>query len=133
MGDSRYCNRFLDENFQSYVVEYRGDFKGQISKVDYACGDVITDTLGIISVGKNELDRLRRDVPGIIFMESRSIYVLQDVNPTDSDNIYIIKSNPYLNLNGRRVLVGIVDSGIDYLNREFMREDDTSRIISIWD
>lgn len=133
MDYNRYFNSFLDEDFQHYVVEYRGDFKRQISELDYACGDAVTDTLGVISVRKNELDRLRRDVPGIIFIESRSIYVLQDVNPTDSDNINTIKSNPYLNLTGRGVLVGIVDSGIDYLNREFMREDDTSRIISIWD
>lgn len=41
--------------------------------------------------------------------------------------------NPYLNLSGRGVLVGMIDSGIDYLNQEFMREDDTSRIVKIWD
>jgi len=29
------------------------------------------------------------------------------------------------------VIVGIVDTGIDYLNEEFINEDDTSRIIAI--
>ena len=41
--------------------------------------------------------------------------------------------NPYLNLTGRGVLIGIIDTGINYLNREFIREDDTTRITSIWD
>ncbi|MGV2643258.1 S8 family serine peptidase, partial [Clostridium perfringens] len=36
-------------------------------------------------------------------------------------------------LDGSGVIVGIVDTGIDYLNKEFMREDDTSRILTIWD
>jgi len=31
------------------------------------------------------------------------------------------------------VLIGIVDTGIDYLNEEFIREDGTSRVVNIWD
>lgn len=127
------CKYYLDENAPGYLVEYRGDFKAQIDKVDYACGDIITDTLAVISVSEDKLDRLRKDVPAIIFIEARSIYTLQDISPSDVDNIYQIKSNPYLGLNGKNVLVGIVDTGVNYLNREFMREDDTSRIISLWD
>ncbi len=42
-------------------------------------------------------------------------------------------NNTYLGLDGSEVIVGIVDTGIDYLNKEFMREDDTSRILTIWD
>ena len=127
------CKYYLDENAPGYLVEYRGDFKAQIDKVDYACGDIITDTLAVISVSEDKIDRLRKDVPAIIFIEARSVYTLQDISPSDVDNIYQIKSNPYLGLNGKNVLVGIVDTGVNYLNREFMREDDTSRIISLWD
>ena len=45
----------------------------------------------------------------------------------------VFNNNPYLRLNGRGVLVGIIDTGIDYLNKEFQREDDTTRIVRIWD
>ena len=45
----------------------------------------------------------------------------------------MLNNNPYLRLNGRGVLVGIIDTGIDYLNKEFQREDDTTRIVRIWD
>lgn len=127
------CNYYLDENAPGYVVEYRGNFKEQIDKVDYACGDTITDTLAVVAVSEENLDRLRKDVPAIIFIEARSVYTLQDISPSDVDNIYQVKSNPYIGLNGRGVLVGIIDTGINYLNKEFIREDDTSRIISLWD
>lgn len=133
MKYSRKCNKFLDENYQHYVIEYRGEFKEEINKLDYACGDAITDTLGVVAVNAENLDRLRKDVPSIIFIESKSIYVLQEINPSEADNIKTIKINPYLNLTGRGILVGIIDSGINYLNQEFMREDDTSRILYIWD
>lgn len=59
--------------------------------------------------------------------------MLQDINVNSVDTINEIKINPYLRLNGRGVIVGMVDSGIDYLNNEFIREDGTSRILSIWD
>ncbi|MDB1946991.1 hypothetical protein [Clostridium tertium] len=67
--------------------------------------------------------RLLSEVKSIIFLEPRSTYVLQDISPNDVDEIYVIKGNPYLNLLGTGVLVGLVDTGIDYLNEEFIIED----------
>jgi subtilisin family serine protease len=37
------------------------------------------------------------------------------------------------NLTGAGVLVGIIDSGIDYLHPDFIREDGASRIVALWD
>jgi len=133
MSDSRDCNLYYDPNTANYLIEYKGNFKEKINKLPYACGDIITDTIGVISVRVKDLDRLLIDVPEIIFYANRNIYVLQDISPSSVDNINNIKINPYLNLNGKNVLIGIVDTGIDYLNKEFIREDDTSRIINIWD
>jgi len=72
-------------------------------------------------------------VPEIRYVEFRTMFVLQEISPNYADSINKVKINPYLNLTGKGVLVGIVDTGIDYLNPEFIREDDTSRIIRIWD
>ncbi|EGT3599101.1 S8 family peptidase [Clostridium perfringens] len=66
-------------------------------------------------------------------MQTRVPYVLQEISPQETDNISTVVNNPYLGLDGSGVIVGIVDTGIDYLNKEFMREDDTSRILTIWD
>lgn len=40
---------------------------------------------------------------------------------------------PPLNLTGRGILVGVIDSGIDYRHPEFLRPDGTSRILYMWD
>lgn len=133
MKECKVCNKYLDENYEHYVVEYRGEFQEQINKLDYVCGTTITDTLAIVAVESNNLNKLRRDVPSIIFVEAKSIYVLQDIDPSNADNIHKLKINPYLNLTGKGVLVGMIDSGINYINKEFIREDDTSRILRIWD
>lgn len=133
MINSRDCNLYYNPNTANYLIEYKGNFKEKIDKVSYACGDIITETIGVISVQDKDLDKLLIDVPEIIFYALRAMFVLQDISPSSVDNINNIKINPYLNLTGRNVLIGIVDTGIDYLNEEFIREDDTSRIINIWD
>ena len=42
---------------------------------------------------------------------------------------------PYVpsNLSGKGVLVGIIDSGIDYTHPDFCNEDGTTRIMALWD
>ncbi len=40
---------------------------------------------------------------------------------------------PESELTGQGVLVGFIDTGIDYLNPAFIHTDNTSRIVSIWD
>lgn len=40
---------------------------------------------------------------------------------------------PYLDLSGRGVMIGFVDTGIDYTHPVFIRSDGTSRIAAIWD
>ena len=44
-----------------------------------------------------------------------------------------ILEHPYLNLDGSGVVIGIVDTGIDYTKNVFRFEDGRSKIISIWD
>ncbi|MBW6409568.1 S8 family peptidase [Clostridium weizhouense] len=133
MNNIRDCNLYYDPTPANYLIEYRGNFKEKIDKISYACGDIINETLGVIAVNPSDLTRLLNEVPEIIFVDFRSMFILQDISPSAVDNISTIKVNPYLNLTGKNVLVGIIDTGIDYLNQEFIREDGTSRIVSIWD
>ena len=39
-------------------------------------------------------------------------------------------NNPYVKVSGEGILVAIIDSGIDYLNEDFINEDGTSKIVS---
>lgn len=51
----------------------------------------------------------------------------------DASGILRIREQPNLALTGEHVIIGIVDSGIDYTNPAFRYEDGSSRIISLWD
>lgn len=51
----------------------------------------------------------------------------------EAAGIIQVQVQPYLDLKGRDVLIGFVDTGIDYRNNEFIYEDNTSKIDFIWD
>lgn len=57
----------------------------------------------------------------------------ESISPITDAGIYQTQNNEYLNLTGRDVIVGIIDTGIDYLNKEFINELGESRILEIWD
>ncbi len=44
-----------------------------------------------------------------------------------------IRNIPKLNLRGDGTLIGIIDTGIDYTNPVFIKEDGTTKIAAIWD
>ena len=51
----------------------------------------------------------------------------------DESGILQIRNQPNLMLTGSGVLIGIVDTGIDYTNDAFRYEDGSSRIVALWD
>ncbi|MGL5149701.1 MAG: S8 family peptidase [Clostridium sp.] len=124
---------FQDANRESYLVHYFGDFTGEMEKIDYAVGYKITSSLATVAIRKEDMKKLKVDVPSIDIMEFRAPYVLSGVTPSGTDGIYQVLENDNLDLTGRGVLIGLVDTGIDYLNEEFINEDGTSRILTIWD
>lgn len=68
MSTSRECKFYYDPNTANYLIEYKGNFKERIDKITYACGDTITDTIGVVSVKAKDFDRLLKEVPEIVFL-----------------------------------------------------------------
>ncbi len=58
--------------------------------------------------------------------------LLQTAN-LDAVGVRLVQDTPFLALRGEGVLLGFVDTGIDYLNPLFSYDDNTTRIVSIWD
>lgn len=124
---------FYEENYSNYIVEYEGDIKSVFTNIDYACGFILDDRYAVVSVDINKADEFFEKTKEIVFVEEPSIYTLNQVSPIDAANISQFHESPVLSLTGQGVLVGIIDTGIDYLNEEFMYENDTTKIVSIWD
>ncbi len=56
-----------------------------------------------------------------------------DIQSNEASGISQVLNQPFLDLTGYGVIIGIVDTGIDYTDKVFQFEDGTSKILSIWD
>ncbi|MGL5068718.1 MAG: S8 family serine peptidase [Sarcina sp.] len=124
---------YLNEGYIDFLVQYESDIIGAIEKYnDFASAFTIDESYAIVSA---KLDKIRfiSTLKEIIYVDSGGVYTLQKISPIDASKSVNFHYNPYLNLTGRGTIVGIIDTGIDYLNNEFINQDNTSNIIRIWD
>ena len=85
----------------------------------------------IITIREDLIDRLT-EFPQIEFVEKPKRLFFAVENEKRASCIPPVQRPP-LNLTGRGVLVGIIDSGIDYANPVFRNADGTTRIRNLWD
>ena len=60
-------------------------------------------------------------------------YALLDMAAMNQAGITPVQNYPTLQLMGRGVMIGFIDTGIDYQNAVFRNLDGTTRIAGIWD
>jgi len=60
-------------------------------------------------------------------------YGLNASEALEISNISFFHNYPYGELRGTGILIGFIDTGIDYTNTFFQNADGTTRIVSIWD
>ncbi len=58
---------------------------------------------------------------------------LMDTSPLDVSGITRIANQSVLSLKGQGTIIGIIDTGIDYLNPAFLDANGNTRILRIWD
>jgi len=61
------------------------------------------------------------------------LYTLNSTISLEKSGVSTVQRNPNFSLFGRGILIGFVDTGIDYEHRAFRNSDGTTRIYSIWD
>jgi subtilisin family serine protease len=62
-----------------------------------------------------------------------AIYTLCSTASLEKSGVVQIQRNPNFSLYGQGVLVGVIDTGIEYQHQAFRNSDNTTRIVSIWD
>lgn len=122
--------QIISEDYVDGIVEYA------ISPEEYAryAGTTINyvnDKYAIIYVPSSRIpDRL---IGAVAYSVIPRLYSLLDTSALDEMGVSKLQKIPALSLKGKGVLLGFIDTGIDYLNPLFQNADKTSRIVSIWD
>lgn len=129
---------FGNPDYTHYIVEYNGDLEKESSNSTTDYITIINDKYAIVSTPfldplKDRFTLKRSKFPSIVYVGKYYLYTLQSLSPIVAANINQVQVAPPFYLTGKGVLVGIIDTGIDYLNKEFMGNDGKSRILNIWD
>ena len=119
-----YSNEYAD-----YIVELRQDLAGLMEVYGELCYENVAGELGVIHVPQEdnlpELWEAYRSYP--------KCYALLDTTHLEAMGVERLRRQPFLDLNGQGVILGIVDTGIDYQGQVFRYADGSSRILALWD
>ena len=122
------------ENVVDFNTTYDAEFREYISDKPYIkVGAVLA---GDIVIAYTTVEHIREIFRGLRrFYTNKYPFVLglMDKASLSEAGIINIQNTPNMDLKGRGVLVGIIDTGIDYLNKSFKYEDNTTKIAYIWD
>lgn len=127
-------NIFHDINYDHYIVQYQGNIQQDITQEPSHYLTIINDRYAIISLPNNvEISVGDPEYPSIVYVKPVEMYTLQQITPTEASQVGFLQLDLPLTLNGSGVNIAILDTGIDYLSEEFMRDNGETRIECIWD
>ena len=123
-------NQLVSEDYADLLIDYSGDmsvfdaFPGsRVHIINYLYAVV---TVPVSTINENTILELGYSV-------MPACYGIENRESLEASGIERIRNIPNFNLRGQGVLIGIVDTGIDYRNPIFQYADGTTRIDSIWD
>lgn len=122
-----------DPETMNFLVEYNGDIKSEVRDIKNVDVYIIDDTYAVLSMKNVDYDDVIQKISGLVFIELGGIYTLSSTTPLQASKAQVFHNSSYLQLTGKDVIVGIIDTGIDYLNEEFMDNNGKTRILKIWD
>ena len=121
-----------DQNLREVIVKYSGDIDGlqipgmEIQKLlaGYAIVKLPEDQIGaLVAAREIEYVEMPKNLQTGLYEAKRVSCILPLLSQGDED----------APLDGKGVLIAVLDSGIDYRMPDFRKEDGSSRILALWD
>ncbi|MBE5945156.1 MAG: peptidase S8 [Lachnospiraceae bacterium] len=124
------CGEYIySEEYRSYVIKYDGDLEGVNTIVEPDCVNIINSQFLVAYKKIEDFD----DAYIYGYNSFPKCFGLMDITVVESVGVSGVRTLPGLELFGKDVLIGFVDTGIDYNNPLFIRANGESKIEAIWD
>lgn len=122
------------DEYISLFTEYTKDVQDLIEKYDFikVC-KILTGNFIALYIPKDKINSIDNDENFKLILQPPFSLGLMDKSALEATGVLAIQNQPFLNLKGSGVLVGFVDTGINYTLDQFKYEDNTTKIVSIWD
>jgi subtilisin family serine protease len=126
--------RFIRQNPEQLVeviIKYHGNLDFIAEQLG-AIAERLNETYAILTLPLSMVSYIL-SVPNIEYYELPKTVYTQLRRSMSASGVYQVQSPVRYDLTGRGVIVGIIDSGIDYTHPDFRNPDGTTRILYIWD
>lgn len=120
----------VSEETGDYIIEYNSLYFEQIQRQDGVCISCINDTWCILYTnypGSRNINIQQG------YYSVPKLYGLMDTTSFDASGITATLNQPLINVRGQGVLIGFLDTGIDYLREDFKASGGRTRIAAVWD
>ncbi len=122
--------QLISEDYADLLIEYNGN----MSVFDAFPGapvHIINYLYAVVNVPASTIDQ--NAILRYGYSALPDCYGIISLSSIESSGIIRIRNVPNFDLRGKGILLGIIDTGVDYTNPIFQYADKTTRITSIWD
>lgn len=129
-GSGLYTGYDSDSNTWELIVKYTGDIQS-VAKRFGASAVVLLGGYAIVTMPQEHINEFA-DCAEVVYIEKPHRLFFSDRQALERSCVYYAWSEPY-SLGGEGVLAAVIDSGIDWKNKDFRNTDGSTRILKLWD
>ncbi len=136
-------NAIYSQDMQEFFVQRAAQVEELLEIYGFDCILPMDDNYAVGYVSAGRVNSTTIGFPSIYSSVPRCYAIMEEAGDGRQENtsapvleemgIARLDRLPYLDLSGRNVIVGFIDTGIDYAHPVFRNPDGTSRIAAIWD
>lgn len=119
------------ETYADFITRYYVSPQEFIARVGTDCIDFINYQFAVVHLPLDSIQNLAMSTAA--YTAIPKLYTLLDMTSMDAAGILNARELPPLSGDGRGVMIGFIDTGIDYRSPVFQNTDGTTRILGIWD
>ncbi len=126
------CEEIIYSNeYADYVIEYSGDLNSLMEVYNPECVQILNRRFAIIhqKITGNPMVSLNQ----YGYATVAKCFGILDTSSVEATGALRLRRQPYVDLLGQGILIGFIDTGIEYTHPAFVNADGTTRILSIWD
>ncbi|NLK22389.1 MAG: S8 family peptidase [Epulopiscium sp.] len=123
----------ISDEYLDFIVEYNENIVEAALQNGAANVEIINENYAILQIPRDIKEKFFEETREIVQYTIPLLFGNYANGSLEASDILMFHNYPYGELRGQGILVGVIDSGIDYAHPAFLYEDNTTRILRIWD
>lgn len=119
------------DDYADFILGYYFYLQTLAENPNIVCMNNVNNQFAIVQVPLSQMPDI--NLENLPYTLIPKLYTTLDTTSIEASGILPTLNQPYLNARGQGVLVGFIDTGIDYKNPAFRNPGGSTRILGIWD